>query len=66
MSEEVNRLPLDKSTITFAKASTILEKWIQKYEVARKHKAHIEPQKMVVIVTKITEAVRNADGVPDR
>eukprot|EP00971_Amphidinium_carterae_P050343 991896-Amphidinium_carterae.1 len=27
---------IDKSTLTFAKASTILEEWIQKYEVARK------------------------------
>eukprot|EP00971_Amphidinium_carterae_P282790 5614423-Amphidinium_carterae.1 len=30
MSEEVNRLPLEKSTISFYKASTILEDWIQK------------------------------------
>eukprot|EP00971_Amphidinium_carterae_P006574 129564-Amphidinium_carterae.1 len=59
-------MPLDKPTITFAKADTILEKWLQKYEVARKYKAHIEPQKMIVILTKITEAVRNADGVPDQ
>eukprot|EP00971_Amphidinium_carterae_P222825 4421951-Amphidinium_carterae.1 len=58
MSEEVNRVPLDKSTITFFKASNILEKRIQQYQVARKHKARIEPQKMVVIVTKIAEAVR--------
>eukprot|EP00971_Amphidinium_carterae_P152874 3030409-Amphidinium_carterae.1 len=61
MSEEVNRLPLEKTTISFYKASTILEDWIQEVEVARKYKAHIKPQKMVVIVTKITEAVRNAD-----
>eukprot|EP00971_Amphidinium_carterae_P007922 156923-Amphidinium_carterae.1 len=66
MSEEVNRLPFDKTTISFYKASLILEDWIQKVEVARKYKAHIEPQKMLVIVTKITEAVRNADGVPDQ
>eukprot|EP00971_Amphidinium_carterae_P039312 772743-Amphidinium_carterae.1 len=65
MSEEVNRLPFDKTTISFYKASLILEDWIQKVEVARKYKAHIEPQKMLVIVTKITEAVRNADGVQD-
>eukprot|EP00971_Amphidinium_carterae_P173449 3438141-Amphidinium_carterae.2 len=44
MSEEINRVPLDKSTITFSKANTILEKWIQKYTVARKYKAHIEPE----------------------
>eukprot|EP00971_Amphidinium_carterae_P116171 2301708-Amphidinium_carterae.1 len=30
MSEEVNRLPFDKSTISFYKASLILEDWIQK------------------------------------
>eukprot|EP00971_Amphidinium_carterae_P200246 3974020-Amphidinium_carterae.1 len=66
MSEEVNRVPFDKTTITFTKAITVLEKWIQKYEVARKYNAHIEPQKMIVIITKITEAVRNADGVPDQ
>eukprot|EP00971_Amphidinium_carterae_P339638 6477553-Amphidinium_carterae.2 len=66
MSEEVNRIPFDKTTITFTKAATILEKWIQKYEVARKYHAHIEPQKMIVIITKITEAVINADGVPDQ
>eukprot|EP00971_Amphidinium_carterae_P332999 6467462-Amphidinium_carterae.1 len=66
MSEEVNRFPLEKTTISFYKASNILEDWVQKVEVARKYKAHIEPQKMVVIVTKITEAVRNADGVQDQ
>eukprot|EP00971_Amphidinium_carterae_P326395 6457142-Amphidinium_carterae.1 len=66
MSEEVNRLPFDKATITFAKAVTVLEKWIQKYEVARKYHAHIEPQKMIVIITKITVAVRNAYGVPNQ
>eukprot|EP00971_Amphidinium_carterae_P348787 6490672-Amphidinium_carterae.1 len=66
MSKEVNRLPFDKSTISFYKASTILEDWIQKVKVARKYKAHIEPQKMLVVVTKITEAVRNADGAPDQ
>eukprot|EP00971_Amphidinium_carterae_P032978 648827-Amphidinium_carterae.1 len=66
MSEEVNRLPFDKSTISFYKASLILEDWIQKVEVAQKYKAHIEPQKMLVIVTKITEAVRNTDGGQDQ
>eukprot|EP00971_Amphidinium_carterae_P291578 5788335-Amphidinium_carterae.3 len=66
MSEEVNRVPFDKSTISFAKAITVLEKWIQKYEVARKYRAHIEPQKIIVIITKITEAVMNADGQPDQ
>eukprot|EP00971_Amphidinium_carterae_P198153 3932670-Amphidinium_carterae.1 len=30
MSEEVNRLPFDKSTISFYRASLILEDWIQK------------------------------------
>eukprot|EP00971_Amphidinium_carterae_P006429 126843-Amphidinium_carterae.1 len=66
MSEEVNRLPFDKPTLTFHKASLVLEDWIQKVEVARKYKAHIEPHKMLVIVTKITEAVRNADGGLDQ
>eukprot|EP00971_Amphidinium_carterae_P029651 583319-Amphidinium_carterae.2 len=56
MSEEINKMPLDKTTITFAKAATIWEKWLQKYEVAHKYQAHIEPQKMIVIITKITEA----------
>eukprot|EP00971_Amphidinium_carterae_P019105 376047-Amphidinium_carterae.2 len=66
MSEEVNHVPFDKTTITFAKAITVWEKWIQKYEVPRKYKAHIEPQKMIVIITKITQPVRNSDGVPDQ
>eukprot|EP00971_Amphidinium_carterae_P300580 5972306-Amphidinium_carterae.1 len=30
MSEEVNRLPFEKSTISFYRASLILEDWIQK------------------------------------
>eukprot|EP00971_Amphidinium_carterae_P326646 6457567-Amphidinium_carterae.2 len=66
MSEEVNRVPFDKSTILFAKAITVLEKCIQKYEVVRKYHTHVEAQKMIVIITRITEAVRNADEVPDQ
>eukprot|EP00971_Amphidinium_carterae_P080557 1593952-Amphidinium_carterae.1 len=66
MSEEVNLIPFDKSTLTFNNAANVLETWIQKYEVARYFGSHIEPQKMVAIVQRIVDAIRNSNGEPDQ
>eukprot|EP00971_Amphidinium_carterae_P149756 2969067-Amphidinium_carterae.2 len=61
MFDEVNFIPFDKSTLTFNNAPYVLETWIQKYEVARNFASHVEPQKMVAIVQRIVDAVRNSN-----
>eukprot|EP00971_Amphidinium_carterae_P212711 4221326-Amphidinium_carterae.1 len=66
-TEEVNdAIPFDKTPLTFNAAANVLETWIQKYEVARKYGAHIEPQKMVAIIQRIVDAVRTSAGGPDQ
>eukprot|EP00971_Amphidinium_carterae_P005727 113491-Amphidinium_carterae.2 len=55
-----------KATLTFNNAANVLETWIQKYEVARKYGAYIEPQKMVAIIQRLVDAVRSLNGDPDQ
>eukprot|EP00971_Amphidinium_carterae_P316607 6293628-Amphidinium_carterae.1 len=70
MSEEVNAIPIDKTPLTFNAAANVLETWIQKYEVARKYGAHIEPQKMIAIIQRVVDVVRTSGkssaGEPDQ
>eukprot|EP00971_Amphidinium_carterae_P114320 2265170-Amphidinium_carterae.2 len=66
MSEEVNLIPFDKSTLAFNNAANVLETWIQKYEVARDFGSHVEAQKMVAILQRIVDAIRNSNGEPDQ